>query len=62
MTKKITIIVSILLIISSVTIEILINYSKAQINESFGFFAGFFFVVGVILLLKLARKKKDNPC
>ena len=62
MTKKITIIVSILLIVSSVAIEILINFSKAQINESIGFFAGFFFVIGVILLVKLAGKKKYNPC
>jgi len=61
MTKKSTIIVSTLLIISAVVIEILINYSKTQINEHYGFFAGFLSGTGVSLLIKLffGKKKKE---
>lgn len=61
MTKKTTIIVSILLIIYAAVIEILINYSKTQINEHFGFIAGFLSGGGVSLLIKLFfGKKKEN--
>jgi hypothetical protein len=42
-------------------IEILINWPKTQINEHFGFFAGFLSGTGVSLLIKLffGKKKKD---
>jgi hypothetical protein len=60
MTKKGTIIVSILLIISAVVIEILLNYSTIQIDEHFGFFAGFLFAAGVILPVKLFFGKKQS--
>jgi len=61
MTKKSTIIVSVFLIISAVVIEILINWSKTQINEHFSFFAGALSVSGVAPLIKLffGKKKKE---
>jgi hypothetical protein len=61
MTKKNTIIVSILLIISAAVIEFLMNYSKTQINEHFGFFAGFLSGAGLSMLIKLffGKKTKD---
>ena len=61
MTKKSTIIVSVFLIISAVVIEILINWPKTQINEHFGFIAGFLSGTGVSLLIKLffGKKKKE---
>jgi len=60
MNKKSTIIVSTLLLISAVIVEILINYPKTQIDEHFGFFAGFLSVIGVSLLIKLFLGKKKR--
>jgi hypothetical protein len=49
------------LIISAIVIEILINYPKTQINEPFGFFAGFLSGAGIGMPLKMffGKKKKD---
>lgn len=60
MTKKSTIIVSLIMILSAIIIVILINYSKIQINEHYGFFAGFLGVTGLSLLIKLFFGKKDK--
>ena len=61
MTKKSTIIVSVFLIIFAVVIEVLINWSKTQINDHFSFFAGALSVAGVAPLIKIffGKKKQD---
>jgi hypothetical protein len=61
MTKKSTIIVSILLIISSVIIEILLKDSNTKMDvELVGFFAGILLGAGISLPLQLFFGKKNK--
>jgi len=63
MTRKTSIIVSILLIISAVLIEILLKDSKAELDiELVGFFQGAMFGGGLAMLLSsfLIRKRNKN--
>jgi len=61
MTKKTTIIISVLLIISAVIIEILLKDSKTKLDiDLVEFFAGMLFGTGIVLPLKLFFGKKKE--
>lgn len=61
MSKKNTIIVSILLIISAVIIEVLLKDSKTKLDEDLvGFFAGILFGTGIGLPIQLFWGKKEK--
>ncbi len=61
MTKRTTIIISVLLIISAVIIEILLRDSTTKMDtELVGFFAGILFGSGIVLPLNLFMGKKKD--
>ncbi len=60
MTKKTTIIISILLIIAGIVIEILLKDSQTKMDtELVEFFAGILLGAGIALPLNLLTKKKN---
>jgi len=59
MSKRNTILVSILLIIAAILIEILLSGSNIKIDKEIAsFFAGFSFGIGLIILISVFIKKK----
>jgi hypothetical protein len=61
MTKRLTIITSILLIVSAIIIEILLKDSKTNLDiELVEFFAGILFGAGIVLLIQSFFVKKNK--
>lgn len=61
MSKRNTIIVSILLIAAAIIIQVLISDSKSTLNfELIEFFTGILFGAGLILVLQLVIKKRKG--